>query len=198
MLATSLALAISPSQADVDCSRDGVIYYLKQGVSADQVNKLCGSISGKNSSTQAIATMPSEESTTSVRDNDFLFFNSMIVADEVKLTKKELVLVKRDCIKYGEEVEEDVPEYACGVFKTSVQLTGLEVVSTTQGIPLIRDTELIVKGDIHRQVLNFDTLDRHTKKALHELFVANPETIDIPLRKDADPEEVGRRLKAVK
>lgn len=200
MLLTSILMASTSIQAAVDCSKEGIAYYFKQGISADQINQLCDSASGQSEpekkAHQLIATNPkSVVNHSSEQQNDLLFFTSMIVADKVEIKDDHLIYVKKDCIKYGEEVEEDVPEYACGIFQTSVQLAGLEMVSATQGIPLLRDTELIIKGNIYRQILNLDSLDRGTKKAFDELFDDNPKTIDIPLRKDADPMYVAQRLK---
>ena len=200
MLLTSILMASTSIQAAVDCSKEGIAYYFKQGISADQINQLCDSVSGQsapeNKAHQQLITNPhSVANHSSEQQNDLLFFTSMIVADKVEIKDDHLIYVKKDCIKYGEEVEEDVPEYVCGIFHSSLKLSGLEVVTATQGLPLVRDTELVIKGDIKRQVLNFESLDKYTQKMLKRLFVAEPESIDIPLRKDADAEEVAWRLK---
>lgn len=192
-----LVLTAGSVNAGVDCSKEGVAYYFQQGIAADQIAKLCGDAPVKNPPQQiqsGSGSAPAGELQPQ-QHSDLLYFSSMIVADTVKFDQGRLIYVKKECLEYGVEADEDVADYACGQFYTSIGLAGLEIERAVTGIPFFRDAELVVAGDIKRKVLDYDKLDKHAKKAIKTLFSANPRSVPIPLRKDANPEEIGRRLK---
>ncbi len=54
--------------------------------------------------------------------------------------------------------------------------------------------ELLVQGDIKREVVNFSELDRKGKKAIKKIFDPSPETFNIVTRKGVDPKKIAARL----
>lgn len=194
--------------AETDCSKEAIAYYLEKGFTPDQVSRMCavpGHRDTTDSTIQQSTSVDGQAAATSANDlqnspdnDELLFFNKTILSDSLTVTPETLTYIRDECVNYGEE--ENMSDSfsfqakVCGVLKTTINRVGLEVLRAVKGIPLIRDTELLVKGEIQREVINFNSLNSDDQKTFEKVLDPTPETFDIQIRDDADPKEIAARL----
>ncbi len=208
-LTVLLLLTSSQLWAEIDCSKEAIGFYLDRGFTTDQVSQMCqcsGSTSTSSSvkdsttptaaavSVPVVTASPKATSQNLQNTEELVLFSSSIVADTLSITPDTLTYVKDRCMEYGEEDITGFRPKVCGVFKTVINRVGLQVLSAKNGLSIIRDAELIVKGDIQREVLNINELSDRARKKLKKVFVASPETFEIKTRKGADVKKVAAQL----
>jgi hypothetical protein len=183
----SIALSISSSLAFANtCSRDDIDHYLKSGFTHTQVVQLCG--------TPRPAQKPTIPQTTSTSSDETIFFKSAIEAPSVELGSDQLVYTRKECMKFGLPDMMGEKEELCRNVKTSINYQGLTIEAAHEGIPLIQDRELILAGSFTRELMEPDNIPERFKKDFFKDFVTTPKTVNVPVRKGFNPEEVGQRL----
>lgn len=186
-----IGLILSSSSALANnCSRDDVDHYLKSGFTHTQVVQLCGSAKPAPKTVAPQSTAASSDET--------IFFKSSIEAPSVELGTDQLVYTRKECMKFGLPDMMGEKEELCRDVRTTINYQGLTVKAAHQGIPLIQDRELILAGNFTRELMEPENIPGRFKKDFFKDFVSTPETINMPVRKGFNPEEVGQRLLAKK
>ncbi len=186
--------------AETDCSRDAIGYYLEKGFTPEQVSRMCQatvpSASTSISTFQAEVTKPVQQtSSEAMMIDEQVFFNKTILADSLSITPQALSYVRDQCIRYGEEdIITGFRPKVCGSVKTTINRVGLIVLSAVKGFSIFKDPELLVKGQIHREVINFEELSSTDRKAFEKILDPSPETFNIETRADTNTQEVAARL----
>ena len=197
------ALADSCSKADID-------HYLKSGFTHDQVVKLCTdtatpqssgnlyqSISTPNRSAPApVAAIASPSVNTGRRSSeDQVYFETVIEGNPVTLSNNQLIFERKECAVYGELDMTQIREKACVKTRTTINLKGLEVVRATKGVLLIREQELLVKGNISREYISTTGLNKYKMAAVRQQLPTQLKKFNIPIKKGIDPKTVAGKLK---
>lgn len=208
----ALLLCVSTLTYAGSCSREDIVFYLKQGFTHDQVTKICHTPNNRNpgkkdssalypktSFNQAKSTpqsTPQSASRTIAANTDnIIFLKSSINSDELELTDSQIVLTNRnDCIKYGIEDGAGFKDKVCVQTRTTIRLPGLRVLKANKNLPFIGKPELIIAGDIQRQILNPETLSAKQRKELAQDFSSRPSSLELALRSGVDPKQVQRKL----
>jgi len=194
LLSTSNLMANSCSKADID-------YYLQRGFTHDQVIRLCaGSPSANNTQgsplpqhhASATPTMNYAQSNELIADR--VYFETVLDAKATKLTPSELSYTAKECLKYGEENLGGLRDKACVNSQISINFKGLKVIKAVKGIMLIRDQEMILQGNIHREYLNYTALPHKQQSIIRARLPTNPQTLNLPVRKGIDPKQVASKL----
>ncbi len=192
------------------CSKEDIQFYLQSGFSHEQVVRLCtnappvmqqapapaapSSVAPVPATPAAVTAVP-QTATDRVSRDDLVYFKTAIESDQVDLTRDTLSYKLGGCIKYGEVDDFGFKEKACVDTLTTIQLKGLQVLSAKKGIWLVQEQELIVAGDIRREVLNIDRLTPRKRKELMAHYSLQPAQLDIPVRSGIDPRDVAARLR---
>lgn len=192
--------------AETDCSKEAIGFYLEKGFTPEQLSRMCQLSASDATSDTATSqsTVPADGLAPDASGNgqqlpsqneDLVFFIKTILSDKLTVTPETLTYTRDECIKYGEEdIYTNWRPKVCGVLKTTINRVGLVVLSAVKGIPIIRDPELLVKGEIHREVINLDDLDSKDRETFDKILDPTPETFDIKFREDADPKKIADRL----
>lgn len=212
-LTLSLATVFSSNTFANNCSMQQIDQYLQKGFSHDQVIKLCttakpaqhqppaptsngnlyDAISGKNTNTANPS--PSTQGTpVSANNEDQLYFATVLEASPVTVSNDKLSYESKECAVYGEIDMTQLRDKACIRSKVTVNFDGLKVVRAQKSIPLIRDQALLVKGNITREYLDTGKLNEYQMQAVQEQLPMTMSTIDIPVKKGINPEDVVARL----
>jgi len=195
--------------AETDCSKEAIAYYLEKGFTPEQVTRMC-QVSAHSDETATTATTTTATTATkddgqvadasgnerqgSLKNDDFVFFNRTILSDSLTVTPQTLTYVGEECISYDEEDMTGFRPRVCGVLKTTINRTGLVVLRAARGLFIFRDAQLLVKGEIQREVINLDSLDSDDRKTFARILDPTPETLEIKTRENADLKEVAARL----
>ena len=200
-IALLLLLGLSQSAlAAVDCSPESIQFYLDKGFSQEQVVRLCVEepASKPEVSVEAAPVMsqPQENSAhllTRSQQDDLVFINTAIPSSNITFSPQQLTYIMEECITIGDSETFVYNDKYCATIKTEIKLPGMEIVKTQKG-NLFLDTIFLVKTDIKRSIVNPQALKAKTLKVFNEQMETNPQEFDIPLRSDADPEQLAKRL----
>lgn len=194
LLSTLLLTATSSAVAST-CSRGDIDHYLKSGFTHQQIVALCGekqtTPKRQNSSTPNAITTSQASNTNS---EESIYFKSAIEGSKVDVLGDKLIFVAKECMKFGLEDMTGEKEKVCRDVKTTVSYQGLELLKAQKGIFLIQDPMLLMGGTFSRELTKPESIIPRHKKEFFEDFQTNPKTINIPVRKGFDPQEVGQRL----
>ena len=187
--------------AATDCSREAISYYLEKGFTVEQVSRMCQA-SSVDVPAAASETLQVEQAAAkevnpadSIDNDEQIFFNKTIISDSLSVTPQTLTYVRDQCIKYGEEdTITGFRSKVCGVIKTSINRVGLKVLRVVNGASIFRDAELLVEGQIQREVVNLDSLSSADRKTFEKILEPSPTTFNIETREDSDPQKVAVRL----
>jgi len=193
-------------RAETDCSKEAIGYYLEKGFTPEQVSRMC-QVSAHNDATDTTANTATATTVDgqvadasghnrpgSLNNDDFVFFSKTILSDSLTVTPETLTYVGEECITYDEEDITGFRPKVCGVLRTTINRTGLVVLRAAKGVFIFRDAQLLVKGEIQREVINLDSLDSDDRKTFARILDPTPRTLEIQTREDADPKEVAARL----
>lgn len=180
------------------CSKSDVDHYLKSGFSHDQVVKLCESSGvqqpAANSTYRApVNTAPRAAAPT--QDANHVYFETVLNADSTTFSAESLTFERKECIVYGEIDMTQTRDKACAKTRTTIGLKGLDIIRAQKEIMLIRKQELVVKGTINREFLDFGNNDKYKIAALRKQLSAQPTELNIPLKKGIDPNQVVTKLR---
>lgn len=229
LLARFLLIAFSlPSLSyAVTCSKEDIVFYLKQGFTHDQVIQLCAATNSSNkkenhtgglydsivrkenkTATTALTSSSTPQSNTKNTTSKqaghpdvqtLVLFRSGIQADDVQLTDTQLIYTRnKDCIDYGYDNSTGFMDQACVKTRTSIDLQGLRIVSAKKGLPFLGGSELIVAGNIHRRILNPEVMNARQRNGIRDSYDLDPKELEIPLRSGIDPRQLAERLKQLK
>ena len=198
-LLTLIAMScFTPYLSAADCSKSEIDHYLQSGFSHEQVVKLCTSVSkaiaapvnshAQNNASRSVVTK------NNTSNNEALFFKLAIKAKKVDLQNNAMTYIAKECMKFGLEDMTGEKDELCRDVKTTIHYTGLTVINANEGVFLIAKRELMVGGNIQRELVDSKKIPARFKADFLEDFVKNPKTLNIPIRDSADPEEVGQRL----
>lgn len=198
-LASLLLFFCAQAWAETDCGREAIAFYLDKGFTPEQISRMCqASVDSSDTGDPTSGQFTSVVSGTPVDvnlDDEAIFFNKTILSDTLTVTPETLTYVREECIKYGEEdVNTTFRPKVCGVLKTTINRVGLVVLRAVKGLSIFRDAELLVKGEIRREVMNLDALDSDDRNAFSKVLDPAPQTFDIQVRDGADPTEIAARL----
>lgn len=207
--ALGLATLISTNAMANNCSMQQIDQYLKKGFSHDQVVKLCtatapkaqqapvasgnlyDSLSGTTSNTASPATQSSPQTANS---EDQLYFATVLEGSPVKVSNDKLSYESKECAVYGERDISETRDKACIRSRVNIIFDGLQVVRAQKGVMLIREQELIVKGNITREYLDTGKLNKYQMQAVQSQLPMEMTTLNIPVKKGINPKDVVARL----
>lgn len=196
----TLALYAGNSLA-ASCSKSDVDHYLKSGFNHAQVVKLCensGVPAPANNTyrppanTGIVAAAPVAAPT---QDVNQVYFEAALNADNVAFSGDNLAFERKECVIYGELDMTQTREKACAKTRAIIGLKGLDIVRAQKGIVLIRKQELVVKGNISREFIDFGNNNKYKVAALRKGLAIQPSELEIPLTKGIDPNQVVKKLR---
>ncbi len=196
LIACILLFCSSQLWAETDCSREAVGFYLEKGFTPEQISRMCQAPPASVPEPANKQSVTPGDSDKAVSDNDEeMFFTKSILADSVSITPQTLIFTRDQCIKYGRPMPiSEIREKVCGNIQTTINRVGLKVLKAIKRISIFRDAEFLVEGEIHREVLNLDTLDSDDQKVFAKILDPYPAKFNIETRDDADPVEMAVRL----
>lgn len=205
LLITSDLLANSCNKADID-------YYLQRGFTHPQVVQLCSTSPASVTSVQqrqppATVTTPapshgvtknietpSNPQNPGINNAEQLYFTTVLNATSANIDHSALSYTSKECVEYGEENLTGIKDKVCANTKITIQLSDLEIIRANKGIFLIREQELLVKGNIQREYLNINSLSAGKQAELRLHLPTNPSQLNLPVSKGIDPKQVAARL----
>jgi hypothetical protein len=186
-----------------DCSKSDIDYYLEKGFSHSEVVKLCETPSNRIAApapTAAMAPVSNQVNSSfansqysKVRD-DQIYLEAILNASNIRLAPPTLSYRAEECVEYGEQTLAGQYDKACVQSNITVNLNGLKVIKATKRVFLIRDTKLIVEGDIQREYLNIDSLNSQKQNVIRLKLPNNPRQLNLPVQNGIDPKQVVKRL----
>ena len=208
LFVTTNLVANSCSKADID-------YYLQRGFTHDQVVRLCA-IPGVSTATPSQvparrvmpatvapatnytnnysnpAPVPSQQF--SAAREDQVYLEAALKATNIKLTPPVLSYDAKECIEYGDKNLAELNDKACVKSKITINLKGLRIVKASKGVFLLRDTEMVIEGDIQREYLNINSIRRQDREAIQRLLPNKPRQLNLPIRNGIDPKQISEKL----
>ena len=125
---------------------------------------------------------------------DQLYFATVLKGTPVNLEEGSLSYETRECVEYGEIDITQLRDKACLPTRITIFFDGLKVVSAQKAIPLIREHELIVQGDITREYLDTSRLDKYKMREVDKQLPLQINRFNIPVNDGIDPKKVQARL----
>lgn len=195
-----------------NCSMQQIDQYLKKGFTHDQVVKLCTTakpapqqpaapvssngdlyegLSGKSPKT---ANPTPQTSTQPANNEDQLYFATVLDASPVIVSRDKLSYESKECAVYGDMDITQMRDKACIHSRVNIPFAGLTIISAQKSIPLIRDQELMIKGNITREYIDTGNLNQYQMQAVQEQLPLIVNQLDIPVKKGINPKDVATRL----
>lgn len=190
-------LLCAAAQAQAECAREDVQFYLDRGFTQEQVTKLCAPAAAParpaaqryRAYADEYVDRQSEEYTARMRLEHEVSLRNSIEAAGVRVGDGHLHYIHKDCVSEGNQVNRDILLEACPEVQFRIRLAGLAVDEEEHrrrflfGQPLIR-----VTGAIERSPLpgGFDHIpDEYHRRLLRAKLERGP-TTRIPLRRGVD------------
>ncbi|MEE9325927.1 MAG: hypothetical protein V3U71_01435 [Cocleimonas sp.] len=187
------------------CSKADITFYLQKGFSHDQVMKLCGTTTtaaqASSVQTQRVPQAPNTNYTSitqrqsnSTRETQ-VYLEAAFKANDVMLTPPLLTYTSKECVEHGPQNNTDLNTEACIDSKITINLNGLKIIKASKGIFLIKNTELIVEGNVKREYINIDSIRRQDRNIIETMLPTNPKQINLPIKSGINPDQVAKKLK---
>ncbi len=195
----SLVLMMFSSQANAACSRDDITFYLDKGFSTDQITALCSEAArpagAPDSETQKSEPQDTEQHSASAAvDENALFLQRAIKAQEIKLSSESLQYTQKICIEYGEEDLYGFTPKVCPNVTFIIALKGLEVTGTGKKYGFYGTPEVRVKSTVKREIIGkLKDQKPEDRVLIMEKFEQGDKTA-IPIRDDFSLERVKQVL----
>ena len=190
-------LLCAAAQAQAECAREDVQFYLDKGFTQEQVTKLCAPAgrpapppsSRYRAYADEYVDRRSEEYTARMRLEHEVTLRNSIEAAGVRVDDGHLHYIHKDCVSEGNQVNRDILLEACPEVQFRIRLAGLAIDEEEHrrrfwfGPPRIR-----VSGRIERRPLpgGFDHIpDEYHRELLRAKLERGP-TTGIPLRRGTD------------
>ncbi len=184
------------------CSKNDIDHYLKSGFNHDQIVKLCSTAAVKpapvayQAPVAAVAPTYKTPAPVASQDANQLYFETVINANPVTLSGNSLIFERKECATYGDIDMTQTRDKACVNTRTTIQLKGLQIIRAQKAILMVRKQELVVKGHITREYLDLAKHNKYKVAAIQKQLPAQPEELNIPVKKGIDPTRVVIKLKA--
>ncbi|MGV6858197.1 MAG: hypothetical protein ACWA5X_04420 [bacterium] len=207
------------SMAAGSCEQSEIDHYLDRGFTPAQVVNLCGNaapviptqpsasnetvkqqpVESQTSAPPTFVASPSQTSTPGNRppalsEEEWYEVKNAIDADDVVFENDALVYTRDRCHKFGQEDFGGFKEKACVITRTHINSKGLKILNAQTGIVLIRDPELLVSGDIKREVLNAEKLKPAVRKGFLAEYATAPDALNVPVKRGFEPPKIARLL----
>lgn len=186
----------SQAQTQTDCSIDAIKFYLASNFSTEQISRMCQMPAHSAATSHADKTPDPVAKKTKLsqkNDSETLFFNRTIISDLLTASDSELYYKAKECIRYGDEDITGFKEKVCTSITTRIQRNHLKIIRVSKK-SFFSDNELLVKGDIKREISDKTLLNDEQLEILAEYLDLNPDVFEIQLRDDADPQQVADAL----
>jgi hypothetical protein len=188
----SLVFMMLSNHANAACSRDDITFYLDKGFSTDQISAMCSEPTTSVSDTSQSEVQNNKQySASAVVDDNALFLNRAIKAQEIKLSSDTLRYTQKVCIEYGEEDLFGFSPKVCPDITYIISLAGLKVLDTGKKYGFYGTKEVRVKSsEIKREIIG-ELKDKkpEERELIIEVFEKGEETA-IPIRDDFSLEQV--------
>lgn len=193
-----LFILAMPSQAKTEayCGIEAIKFYLANNFSTEQISRMCQMPTHSDSAFPNIQKAKPLAYKTKLNpeyDSETLFFNRSIISNQLTVSGSILQYRAKECIRYGDEDITGFKEKICTNISTRIQRHHLEIMSVTKK-SFFSDNELLVKGNIKREIFDKKTLSNEELEILAEHLNLNPKVFEIKLRDDADPQQVADAL----
>lgn len=208
------SLFVSTNLVASSCSKADIDYYLQKGFTHNQVVRLCaipGATTAAPSQVPARRVTAPVTPTSSYNNNysnpapvpnqqfsaareDQVYLEAALKATNIKLTPPVLSYNAKECIEYGDKNLAELNDEACVKSKITINLKGLRIVKASKGIFLLKDTEMLLEGDIQREYLNINSIRRQDREAIQRLLPNKPRQLNLPIRNGIDPKQVSEKL----
>jgi hypothetical protein len=201
------------------CTMQKIDAYLNKGFTHDQVVSLCASAPASPEAIQdqiqkevqkQVGTQVNKKVDQRVKEQiqhvqqtgqmptsaslDQLYFATVLNGTPVNLEEGALSYETRECVEYGEIDITQLRDKACLPTRITIFFDGLKVISAQKAIPLIREHELIVQGNITRQYLDTSRLDKYKMREVNKQLPLQINRFNIPVNDGIDPKKVQARL----
>lgn len=187
------------------CSKTDITFYLQKGFSHDQVMRLCATTSATVQASTAQAqkaplAMGSSYTTNAPRQNNStresqIYLEAAFKTNDVRLSPPLLTYTSKECVEHGPENNSDLNTESCIDSRVTVNLNGLKIIKASKGIFLIKNTELVVEGNIKREYININSVRRQDREVIKTMLPTNPKQINLPIKSGIDPHQVAKKLK---
>lgn len=177
------------------CSRADVDFYLQRGFTTDQVTRLCSTTVAPQAQYSAPVYAPANPQNLKMRD-DQTFLSTALDARNVNLSKDGLTYTAEECaIKENHPIHRDLDEEVCIKSNVDIKFAGLKIIDSQQGFLMLRESNLVVQGDVSREYTNFNRIRRQDRSLVKELLPNKPNTLKIKARRGMDPQLIADRLR---
>jgi hypothetical protein len=221
-LLIALCIMVFSGNALANCTMDKIDQYLSKGFTHAQVVTMCAGSSAAPVSSEAIqqqiqlevqkqvGTQVNQKVDQRVKQQmqhvqqtgqmptsaslDQLYFATVLKGTPVNLEEDSLSYETRECVEYGEIDITQLRDKACLPTRITIFFDGLRVISAQKAIPLIREHELIVQGNITREYLDTSRLDKYKMREVDKQLPLQISRFNIPVNDGIDPKKVQARL----
>ena len=198
-----ILLALGSSAISCECTRTDIDHYLDRGFTPDQVTKICSpekKSPKEKPATTAQTPAPTESAPVPPADlqniEDKIYLKTVIDAEEVELNEDHLSYIIDRCLTYGEE-RFNLKDSACVVMKTRIARNGLKVINTVNPIMLLRDAQLLISAQIHREITFKNPIKAAEKIAFEKDYPRYLQELNLPLKRGIMPDKVAKVLKRI-
>lgn len=197
----ALLLTGASTSYAADCSRADIDHYLDKGFTPTQIIELCGQPAktppAKPMEPQA-APEPKASRGSEEEIREEIYLQTALDVEQVKLTPEALILVHDRCLPYGDTDVMDMKAQACLTMETRIKWKDMEIAKVVEPRVLIRDGELLVKGDIQREITNPKKMRRTELGFFKEEYPPRIKQINLPVKKGFSYEKVASALTTVR
>ena len=190
-------LLCAAAQAQAECAREDVQFYLDKGFTQEQVTKLCAPAAAParpaSSRYQAYADeyvdREDTEYTARLRIEREVFLRNSIEATDIRVNDGHLHYTRENCVSEGVEKDRAFGLKACPEVQFRIRLAGLEIDEEEHkrrflfGLPLIQVTSRIER---HALPGGFDHIPNEYHRELLRAKLERGPTTGIPLRRGTD------------
>ena len=186
------------AQAQAECAREDVQFYLDKGFTQEQVTKLCAPAAAAPARPAAkryrayadeYVDREDTEYTARLRIEREVFLRNSIEATDIRVNDGHLHYTRENCVSEGVEKDRAFGLKACPEVQFRIRLAELEIDAEEHkrrflfGLPLIR-----VTGRIERRALpgGFDHIPNEYNRKLLRAKLERGPTTKIPLRRGVD------------
>ncbi len=164
------------AQAQAECSRSDVEYYLDKGFTHEQVTALCGDNEPRRDETRYEAyDDPVERHTRETkerlqREEEVVFIKTALSAWDIEVTPDKLEYTRKFCLKAGKTPEVEGRTRVCPDVRYRIYFKGLKVGGYERKYLLLGQREVEVMGKVKRKMLH--DLREYPSEMRRELLAA--------------------------
>lgn len=209
LVAGCLLLPVFPGQAQGACSRSDVDYYLEKGFTHEQIADICkGPVqdsANKTGVTKEAPISPDQPSQTQPKTKmppqsgdpgtPEKFLAESIDGYDIDITGDSLNYTRERCLEYGEEDLFGFKEKVCPEILYTVDLQGMEVLSSEKEYVFFGDERVKVEGEISRRIISgLEELQADERDLVTEMVQEDGDQLTIPIREGVPVKRVINNL----